>query len=74
LIILRYPYGLRCNSGFNRSESLKKGSTEKFSWRHHFRFLVSLQVDCLLFSWGIRKRLLPIKKTFSRTKRIGVRE
>src|SRR5882757_2911509 len=65
LIILRYPYRLRCGSGFCAAaapsidvKSLKKGRQKNFRRRYHFLFRVPPQVDCLPFSWGSAKRFL----------------
>src|SRR3981189_1442771 len=64
LIILRYPYRLRCGSGFCAAggppidwKFLKKGRQKNFRRRYHFLFRVPPQVDCLPFSWGSAKAL-----------------
>jgi hypothetical protein len=78
LIILRYPCRLRCGSGFCAAaaasievKSSKKGRQKYFRRRYHFLFRVPLQVDCLPFSWGSRKRFLLNKNLFLEPNKLG---
>src|SRR5450631_29622 len=71
LIILRYPYRLQCGSAFCAAaaasiavKSSKKGRQKNFREQYHFRFRVLLQVDCLPFFMGSRRRVLLNKNLF----------
>ena len=78
LIILRYPCRLQCGSGFCAAaaasievKSSKKGRQKNFHKQYHFLFRVLLQVDCLPFSWGSRRRVLLTKELFPEQNELG---